>query len=188
MLSIRDESINIFDASNNPAPAAAALIPSFLNGAIGTRLPDHFTWVAAYERDPETKLLLSFAKDPSLTTEPVVQKMHWIHRQPSRDGQLFEENGILFIRDLFKNNDKCLRLQVVPVALRKILFVAFHYNPIGDYLDTFCTYNRIRLRFSGLTCLKHVRNWQNIVQVVHYPILQNGQWAISFICSLFQRP
>ena len=75
---VRYESIDILDLSNNPAPAAAAaaFIPSLLNGATGMRLPDHSSWVAMYKRDPETKILLSFAKDPSLDTEPEVQELH----------------------------------------------------------------------------------------------------------------
>ena len=81
-----------------------------MNDAIGMCLPNHSSWMFTYEQDPETKLLLSFTKDPSIATNSALQHVHYIYRQPSRNGQLFEENGIIFIQDLFKNDDKYLWL------------------------------------------------------------------------------
>ena len=94
------------DSFSAAALTAAALILSFLNGIIGMRLPDHCFWISALEAEPITKILLSSAKNPRLATDTVLENVHYIYCQPSRNGQLFEENGILFTRDLFKNDNK----------------------------------------------------------------------------------
>ena len=67
LVAIRNENVEVLDSAPHAA-AAAAMVPSFLNGAVGVRLPDHEAWVKAYQADPETKLLLSFVHDPSLVT------------------------------------------------------------------------------------------------------------------------
>ena len=60
LVAIKNESIELLDSAPHAAATAAAMVPSFLNVAVGVRLPDHEVWVQAYEADPETKLLLSF--------------------------------------------------------------------------------------------------------------------------------
>ena len=40
LIIIRNESIEVLDSAPHAA-AAAAMVPSFLNGAVGVRLPDH---------------------------------------------------------------------------------------------------------------------------------------------------
>jgi len=39
-------------------------------------------------------------------------------------------------------------LQIVPTkSLLKIVFIAFHSNPIGGHFNAYCTLHRIRLRY-----------------------------------------
>ena len=95
------------NSSLNATPMLEAMIRIFLSGAIGTRLPDHHAWISAYDTDLEMKLLLSFAKDPSLaTTDTALEHIHYIYCQPSCNIQLYEDNDILFVKDLFNNDDK----------------------------------------------------------------------------------
>ena len=55
------------------------MIPIFLSGDIGTHLPDHSAWISAYATDHETKLFLSFAKDPSFDTDTALEQMYYLH-------------------------------------------------------------------------------------------------------------
>ena len=82
------------------------MIPTFLSGAIGIRLPDHHAWISVYGVDLKTKLLLSFTKHLSLATDTAWVHIHYINHQPSHIGQLYDDSGILFVRDLFNNDDK----------------------------------------------------------------------------------
>ena len=83
------------------------MTPTFLSGTSGTRLPDHRAWISAYYTDLETKFLPSFTKDPSLTTnDTALEYFHCIYCQPSHSGQLYEDNDILFVRDVINNDDK----------------------------------------------------------------------------------
>jgi len=43
--SIRDESIEKLNKSRGSTTANAAMIPAFLNGTIGARMPNHNRWV-----------------------------------------------------------------------------------------------------------------------------------------------
>ena len=70
--SIREEAVKIIDSYSAACPAAAAMIHSFLNDAIATRLLDHSAWISAYAANPMMKIFLSFAKAPSLTTDTML--------------------------------------------------------------------------------------------------------------------
>ena len=96
------------------AAAADEMVLSLLNGALGVRLPDHEVWVQAYEADPGTKILLSFVHNPSLITIKSILNVHFIYRHSVWNGLIYEQNRILFLQELFANDDYCVRLQFVP--------------------------------------------------------------------------
>ena len=127
------------------APAATAMIPSFVNGAIGFRIPDNRVWSQALAEDPVTSLLLEIVSRPAMAqSQQVVQKLDYIYRQPARLGQFSVKDKILYMREIFQNDDRYVELKIVPTSLRNIIFVAFHSNPIGGHLNAFRTYHRIR--------------------------------------------
>ena len=74
---LRSEGFEIFDPSVRCAPAALSQISTFLNGAVGTKLPDNRHWVKALQDDPETKLLLRIVANPGLAEE--VENINSLH-------------------------------------------------------------------------------------------------------------
>ena len=116
LCAIRDDSLEILDTSETTAAydASTATVPAFLNGAISTRLPSHRDWIKAYKLDPECAILLSIACDPSVLTNALLTGVHFVYRQPARNGLIQVVDGILFLHELFKDDNKYIKLQLVP--------------------------------------------------------------------------
>ena len=54
---------------------------------------------------------------------------------------------MIIFREPIDGSSSLKRLQLVPVGLHNIIFIAFHSNPIGGHLNQYRTLHRIRLRF-----------------------------------------
>ena len=166
------------------APAATAMIPSFVNGAIGSRIPDNHVWSQALAEDPVTSLLLEIVSNPAMAqSQQVVQKLDYIYRQPARLGQFSVKDKILYMREFFQNDDRYVELKIVPTSLRNIIFVAFHSNPIGGHLNAFRTYHRIRQRFFGQECTNISKECVTHALAAAFPILQKTDLLIWFTAS-----
>eukprot|EP00956_Cyclotella_meneghiniana_P034897 scaffold109224_cov64-Cyclotella_meneghiniana.AAC.3 len=143
---ISNANIQIIEPRHTYAPAA--MTTAFVNGAIGSRLPDHSTWIRALNADPETSLIRDMIKNPSLIKEPTLQKVHHSLRMPLRCSLLVLENDIIVFREpQGLGSSSYINLRLVPQSLRNIIFVAFHANPIGGHFDAGRTFRNIRLRF-----------------------------------------
>jgi hypothetical protein len=146
--SIRTEGFDLHHPSLSHAPAAVSMVPMYTSGAIGSRLPDNDVWRKALLHDKETKLLLDMIALPSLAeSKEHISQLHHVFRQPARSGLFSVKDGILYMKEPFQNDTKFVSLRIVPAALRNIVFVAFHANPIGGHLDAFRTFHRIRQRY-----------------------------------------
>jgi hypothetical protein len=55
------------------------------------------------------------------------------------------EDDILIYRETLEGTGLYTRLQLVPMELRNILFVALHSNPVGGHFNTYQTLHRLRL-------------------------------------------
>jgi hypothetical protein len=55
LTTIRDANLQLYEPNITHAPAAMANV--FINGTIGSRLPDHSKWVSAYDSDPSCRLI-----------------------------------------------------------------------------------------------------------------------------------
>ena len=142
------ENFQIMQPNPCAAPAATACIPAFVNGAVGSKIPDNRTWEQALQEDPVTKLLLEIAANPSLgESQAHVQPLDHIYRQPARHGNFSTRDGVLYMKEIFQDDDRFVELRIVPSSMRNIIFVAFHANPIGGHLNSFRTYHRIRQRY-----------------------------------------
>ena len=51
------------------------------------------------------------------------------------------------MKEIFKQDSKYVNLRIVPLAMRNVVFVAFHANPIGGHFSSWATFHRIRQRF-----------------------------------------
>ena len=61
------------------APAATALIPTFVNGAVGSTIPDNCLWAKALTEDPMTKLLLEIVSSPAMAQSQAVLQKNGLH-------------------------------------------------------------------------------------------------------------
>lgn len=143
---IRDSNTQIFDPSNHSAPAALANV--FLNGSVAARLPDAKAWSEAYDDDPETRLIKSMISNPSLVTRDNLLQVHHSLRMPLRQGLFVSHNDMIILRKpVGLGSDSYCQMRLVPRTLRKIIFIAFHANPIGGHLNHIRTFRNIRLRY-----------------------------------------
>jgi hypothetical protein len=55
LASIRDANLQLYEP--NITHALAAMANVFINGTIGSRLPDHPKWISAYDSDPSCRLI-----------------------------------------------------------------------------------------------------------------------------------
>jgi hypothetical protein len=142
---VRDSNCELFSPNQVAAPAAS--IQSFVNGAIGTRLPSQSRWVAEYNTDAVCTIIRDLVLNPGKICKSTLKDVHYVYRQPLRLSHIVIEEEMLIFREPIRGSTSYTRLQIVPAELRDILFVAFHSNPIGGHLDTACTLHRLRLRY-----------------------------------------
>eukprot|EP00956_Cyclotella_meneghiniana_P020963 scaffold37640_cov83-Cyclotella_meneghiniana.AAC.2 len=146
LCAIREANVELFDPSSHSAPAALANV--FVNGAIGTKLPDAAAWSRAYEADQETALILQMIANPALITQTNLLRLHHSLRTPLRRGLISCVDGMVIFREpLGMGSDSYCQLRLVPSSLRNIIFIAFHANPIGGHLSHVRTFRNIRLRY-----------------------------------------
>ena len=112
------------------APAATAMIPTFVNCAIGSRIPDNRVWATALTEDPVRNMLLDMVASPATAhSQEVVNKLPYIYRQPARQGHFVIRDKILFMREIFQNDDRYIELKIVPESLQNIVFVCRLFKP-----------------------------------------------------------
>ena len=143
--SIRDANSELLDPSHFAAPAATC--QAFLNGAIGTKLPDSSRWIKAYDADPECALIRRLIVNPSLVSKRTLADVHFRYRQPLRASCIVIEQDMLVLREPLAGDESFIKLRIVPISLRNILFIAFHSNPIGGHFNAYRTFSRLRLRY-----------------------------------------
>jgi hypothetical protein len=85
------------------ASAATACMPTFVNGAIGSRIPDNHNCSRALTGDHMTNLLLEIVASPTLEkSQSVVQNLDFIYKQPARQGHFALRDNIFYERNIPK--------------------------------------------------------------------------------------
>ena len=76
--------------------------------------------------------------------------MNYMYRQPARQRNFIMRDRILYMKEIFQDDDRYVELKIVPQSLRNIISIAFNANPIGigGHLNTYRTYHRVRQRYS----------------------------------------
>ena len=158
--SIVDDHIEYNNKSHHDI-APAAHFDVFTNGIIHHKLPDDNTWRQAIKNDKECSRILDMIKNPALVDTNQLKEIHFALRQPLRESWLYEENGIIFIKQRVPFQNVSISLRLVPSILRNIIFIAFHSNPIGGHLSLYQTMHRIRLRFYWPNMVKYIQDMIN---------------------------
>ena len=130
-------------------PPRQPFAQTFLNGAVGVRLPSHQNWVDAYISDPVMSTIIKFIQNPGLISNKSLEesKLNANYRSALCQSLISIENGILIYREMIVGSESYTRLHLVPSQFRNIIFVAFDVNPIGAHLNPYRTFHRIHLRF-----------------------------------------
>jgi hypothetical protein len=146
-IQIRSSNFEIFEPNQFAAPAAC--IQTFLNGAVGVRLPSPEQWAQAYLDDPETSAIIRFVQNPCTISNKSLEeaKLNANYRAALCQSQIALDNGILILHEPIVGSESYARLQLVPSHFRNLVFIAFHSNPLGAHLNVTRTLHRIRLRF-----------------------------------------
>ena len=94
---VNEENFEISMPRQVAAPAAMALIPTFVNDAVGSTIPDNRLWAKVLTEGSITNLLLEIVSSPAMgQSQAVLQKLDYIYRQPARQGNFIIRDGILY--------------------------------------------------------------------------------------------
>ncbi len=140
---LRDSNCEIMSPKQYSAPAAT--IQTFVNGAIGSRLPSQSCWVKAYSDDPECSTLCHLVENLGAICKEALNNVPYCYCQPLRQSQIVIKDDMLIYREPIHGSRSYTRLRIVPKALFGIVFVAFHSNPIGGHFNAYCTLHCLRL-------------------------------------------
>ena len=146
-----------FAIEQHPDIAPAAISNVLTNSIVHHKIPDDDVWRKAVQDDSECKLMLQMIQNPAIITQENLNKLHYTLRQPMRNSNIFEKNGIIFIKEKIPSKNISVALKIVPASLRNIIFIAFHSNPIGGHLSAYHTVHRIRLRFYWPLMVKYIQ-------------------------------
>jgi len=114
VIQIRSSNFENFEPTQFSAPAAC--IQTFLNGAIGVRLPSPEQWAQAYLDDPVTSAIIQFVQNPGTISHKSLEeaKINANYRAALRQSQIAIEDGILILREPIIGSESYARLQLVP--------------------------------------------------------------------------
>ena len=91
--------------------------------------------------------MLDMIRNPAKCAKKNIDKVQFIYHSSLRHGLIVEEDGSLFLKEVFPNDTKFVKLRIVPKSLRNMIYVTFHFNPIGGHLNAYRTYFCIRLHY-----------------------------------------
>ena len=80
-------------------PAAIYMVPDFLSGKIGTRLPNKKVWFGALKSDPMSNLLIEITKNNGLINlRSDLEKLYSVYLQQALLCNFSLEHGVLYKR------------------------------------------------------------------------------------------
>jgi HKD family nuclease len=128
------------------------------NGIIADQRSDESAWRTAYENDESCNAILRLISNPGDITNESLIKVHNTYRAAIRNSKIKYERQRLILYEPVSHSVNSIRLTIVPLELRKHVFISFHVNPIGGHFSLYYTLHRIRLRFHWphmYTYIKH---------------------------------
>jgi hypothetical protein len=128
--------------------------------APGSRpVPTPTDWTAAYQADPDTKLILQSLFLKTSGNKNVLASIAPGYKEFLRESRISVVEGKLVVFQAVQNNTEFLMLIVVPSGLRRDVFSAYHASPSTGHMGIYKTLHRIRLRFFWPQCRKDITNW-----------------------------
>jgi hypothetical protein len=128
----------IFQPNQFAAPAAH--IQAFVNGAIGTRLPDQAQWICALSANKELLLIRQLVDNPSLISNESLCAINYnFHLALQRSLIVVENDLLIYCGEPISRTGSYVQLAIVPKEFHNVLFVKFYTNPAGGHLNSYCT-------------------------------------------------
>ncbi len=146
-IQIHRSNFEIFEPNQYATPAAC--IQTFLNGAVGVRLPSPDQRAQAYLDNTKLAAIIGFVQNPgTITTKSLkAAKLSATYRAALHQSQIALEDGVLILQEPIVGSESYARLQLVPLHFCNLIFIVFHSNPLGAHLNATFTLHRIRLCF-----------------------------------------
>ena len=110
-------------------------------------LPAQDQWSAAYRDDPDTHLLLEHLRHNAPIHKLCVLKLAVTYRTALANNLLCIINDRLVYLEPVTISTNHICLIVVPLSLRRIIFIALHASPAVGHMGEYKTLYQINLRF-----------------------------------------
>jgi hypothetical protein len=150
-----DSNCKIFSPNKWAAPVAC--IQSFVNDAIGTRLPFHSQWIDAYNNNPACTTICAMVLDPSSIRKATLKDVHYAYRHHLQQSHIVTEDEMHILWEPIRGSTSYVRLQIVPKELHDILFVASHSNLISGHLNAYRTLHHLCLQYHWPELLSYIK-------------------------------
>jgi hypothetical protein len=142
---LRDSNCEVFSPNQFAVPVAS--IQTLVNGTICTCLPSRERWLRAYDNNVELCIVCELVLNPSLICNKRLSKVNHNYCGPLHQSQILIKDGMLILHKPICGSTLYTCLQLVPQEMYNILFIAFHTNAIGGYLNIYHTLHRLCLCF-----------------------------------------
>lgn len=115
----------------------------------GRPVPTDPDWRRAYADDPDTNsIITTLTSTPNYTwTKAALRRLPADYRQPLRNKLVHLRDERLVYLKPIPHNQRSLALIIVPCALRRTIFTAYHASPLAGHMDYYKTLYCLRLRF-----------------------------------------
>jgi hypothetical protein len=131
----------------NQFAAPAITIQTLVNDTICTRLPLWEQWIQAYTNNTELCTVWDLVLNPSKISNKALANVNHNYCGPLQQSLIVIENDMLIHHNLIAGTSSFKQLQLVPLELMNVIFIAFHSNPIGGHLNAYQTFHCLRLHF-----------------------------------------
>jgi hypothetical protein len=121
---------------------------------VSVGMPSINEWAAAYQAKADCKAII--AKFPKPWNAKEVKGVNSCYRQPLLQGAIEWVNGRICISHLVDRHSRLLLLIIVPAALRRTMFVAYHAAPTCGHMGRYKTLFRLRQQFFWPSMRKQV--------------------------------
>ena len=104
---------------------------------MGSTIPDNRIWAKSPTENPMTNLLLEIVSSPAMgQSQAVLQKLDYIYRQPARQGNFIIRDRILYMKEIFHDDNRHVEHKIVPQS--STLFETRDFSSSGLLTIVYC--------------------------------------------------
>jgi hypothetical protein len=114
---------------------------------VPSQIPTSDDWLTAYQTDSECAFIISQLESADSWSQHALMKVDPVYRPMLRANCVSVVNQRLVCYKTVQLNERAIQLIIVPVALRRLVFEAYHATPCSGHMGNKKTLFRLRLRF-----------------------------------------